>query len=184
MALKAIIHKAAVSFSNLDSNDYQDHTLTIARHPSETEERMLVRLLAYVLNAPANNDLGTLEFGKDMWEPDEPSLCQKDLTGLTMHEIEIGQPEDKRLVRACGRARKVTVYGFSNTMAAWWSSVAEKLSKVRNLTVWQLPAEQVAELGKLADKQMDLTITVQDGALFVGAGDKTVEITPVCLFGA
>jgi len=104
MALKATIHKAGVSFSDLDRNVYADHEITLARHPSETEERMMVRLLAWVLNASENNDHGTLAFGKDMWEPEEPSLVQNDLTGLRLHEIEIGQPEEKRLVRACGRS--------------------------------------------------------------------------------
>lgn len=184
MALKAIIYKAAVSFSDLDNNIYNDHTLTIARHPSETEERMMVRLVAYVLNVTTNNDLGTLEFAKDMWEPDEPALIQKDLTGLTMHEIEVGHPEDKRLVRACGRSKKVTVYGFSSTTATWWASVAAKLSRVKNLTVWQFPPEQVAELGKMAVRQMDVQVTIQDGNLSVGSGDRNVEIVPTCLFGA
>jgi uncharacterized protein YaeQ len=184
MALKAIIHKAALNVSDLDNNLYGDHTLTVARHPSETEDRMMVRLLAYALNVPPENDQGTLEFGKDMWEPDEPALCQKDLTGLTVHEIELGQPEEKRLVRACGRSRKVTVFTYGSTAEAWWASVAEKLSRVRNLRVWMLPPAQVAELGTLADKSMDLQVTVQDGAWFVGQGQKTVEINPVLLFGA
>lgn len=183
MALKAIIHKAGVNVSDLDNNLYSDHALTVARHPSETEERMMVRILAYALNAPADNDRGSLEFGKDMWEPDEPALVQKDLTGLTVHEIELGQPEEKRLVRACGRSKKVTVYAYSSTAAGWWTSVADKLSRVRNLTVWQLPTEQVQALGRLADKSMDLQLTLQDGSWWVGAGDKSVEITPVCLFG-
>ena len=119
MALKAIIYRACVSFSDLDRNRYSDHTLTLARHPSETEERMMVRLLAFVLNAPATNDLGALEFGKDMWEADEPALVQQDLTGLTEHWIELGQPEEKRLVRVCGRSKRVTVYSFGSTAAVW-----------------------------------------------------------------
>jgi uncharacterized protein YaeQ len=183
MALKATIYKASISFSDLDRNVYADHELTIARHPSETEERMMVRLLAWVLNAPENNDHGTLEFGKDMWEPEEPSLVRNDLTGLRMHEIEIGQPEEKRLVRACGRSKQVMVYGFSNTTAAWWAGVAEKLSKVRNLTVWQLPPEQTQVLAALVDRTMELQITLQDGVLTVDGGGKSVEITPVKLFG-
>ncbi|MBL9129662.1 MAG: YaeQ family protein [Verrucomicrobiaceae bacterium] len=176
MALKAIIHKAGVSFSDLDQNVYRDHEITIARHPSETEERMMVRLLAWVLNTPENNDAGALEFGKDMWEPEEPSLVQNDLTGLRLHEIEIGQPEEKRLVRACGRSRKVTVYGFNNTTAAWWAGVAEKMSKVRNLAVWQLPPEPVKALAALVDRSMTLQITVQDGVITVDGGGRSVEI--------
>lgn len=183
MALKATIHKASVSFSDLDRNVYADHEITIARHPSETAERMMVRLLAWVLNTPENNDHGTLEFGKDMFEPEEPSLVRNDLTGLRMHEIEIGQPEEKRLVRACGRSKAVTVYGFSNTTAAWWAGVAEKLSKVRNLIVWQLPPEQTQALAALVDRTMTLQITVQDGVITVDGGGKSVDVAPVRLFG-
>lgn len=181
MALKAIIHKANVSFSDLDQNVYADHEITIARHPSETAERMMVRLLAWVLNVPENNDQGTLEFGKDMFEPEEPSLVRNDLTGLRMHEIEIGQPEEKRLVRACGRSKQVTVYTFANTAAAWWAGVAEKLAKVRNLSVWQLPSEQTQALAGLVDRTMTLQITVQDGVITVDGGGKSVEIAPVRL---
>lgn len=183
MALKAIIHKASVSFSDLDRNVYADHELTLARHPSETEERMMVRLLAWVLNAPETNDHGTLEFGKDMWEPEEPSLVRNDLTGLRMHEIEIGQPEEKRLVRACGRSRQVTVYATASAATMWWAGVADKLSKVRNLTVWQLPPDQVQALGTLADKTMTLQITVQDGVITLDGGGRSVEVVPVRLFG-
>lgn len=181
MALKAIIHKASVSFSDLDQNIYADHDLTVARHPSETEERMMVRLLAWVLNVPETNDHGTLEFAKDMFEPEEPALVRNDLTGLRMHEIEIGQPEEKRLVRACGRSKAVTVYSFSNTTAAWWAGVAAKLAKVRNLTVWQLPPEQTQALAGLVDRSMKLQITIQDGVMTVDGGGKSVEIAPVRL---
>lgn len=177
MALKATIHKASVSFSDLDRNVYADHEITLARHPSETEERMMVRLLAWVLNTPENNDHGTLEFGKDMWEPEEPSLVQNDLTGLRLHEIEIGQPEEKRLVRACGRSKRVTVYGFSNTAAAWWAGVAEKLSRVKNLAVWQFAPEAVKTLAALVDRTMALQITVQDGVITVDGGGRSVEVT-------
>lgn len=183
MALKAIIHKARVSYSDLDRNVYTDHELTLARHPSETEERMMVRLLAYVLNVPADNDQGTLEFDKDMWEPDEPALMQRDHTGLPMHEIELGQPEERRLVRACGRSKKVTVYTFGGNVPTWWAGVSARLAKVRNLTVWQIPTEQAQALGTLAEKTMEVQITLQDGVLFVGVGEKSVEITLLRLFG-
>ena len=183
MALKAIIYKAKVSFSDLDRNVYCDHELTIARHPSETEERMMIRLLAFVLNAPENNDLGKLEFGKDMWEADEPALSQHDLTGLLMHWIELGQPDEKKLVRVCGRSKKVSVYSFANTAPTWWAGLAGKFTRVSNLTVWQIPAAESQALAALADRSMNLQITLQEGILFVGEGDRTVEITPVKLCG-
>lgn len=183
MALKAIIHKACVSFSDLDRNVYSDHTLTLARHPSETEERMMIRLLAFVLNAPENNDLGKLEFGKDLWEADEPALAQHDLTGLLMHWIELGQPDEKKLVRVCGRSKKVSVYSFASNAAAWWAGLAGKFTRVSNLTVWQIPAAESVALGGLAQRSMNLTLTIQEGVLFVGEGDRTVEIRMVKLCG-
>jgi uncharacterized protein YaeQ len=181
MALKAIIHKASVSFSDLDRNIYQDHTLTIARHPSETEERMMVRLLAWVLNAPGTNDHGMLEFGKDMWDPEEPALLQNDLTGLRMHEIDLGQPEEKRLVRACGRSRHVSVFTFSNTSTVWWNGFAEKMRKLRNLAVWQFNPAEVKALGMLADRAMQLQITLQDGVITVDGGGQSAELMPARL---
>jgi uncharacterized protein YaeQ len=93
MALKAIIHKAQIQISDMDRQVYADHSVTIARHPSETDERMLVRLLAFALNAPSDVGDAALEFAKDMWEPDEPSLWQKDPTGRITQWIEAGQPD-------------------------------------------------------------------------------------------
>jgi uncharacterized protein YaeQ len=183
MALKAIVYKANVSFSDLDRNVYVDHVLTVARHPSETEERLMVRLLAFVLNAPADHDHGSLEFGKDMWEPDEPALSQHDLTGLLVHWIELGQPEERRLMRACGRAKQVTVYSYGSTTPAWWASMKDRFSRVHNLTVWQIPPAQSQALGALASRSMDVQVTLQDGGMWVGVGDSSVEVNLVRLFG-
>jgi uncharacterized protein YaeQ len=118
-----------------------------------------------------------------MWEADEPALSQHDLTGLLMHWIELGQPDEKRLVRVCGRSKRVTVYSYGSTVPAWWAGLAGKLSRVNNLTVWQIPAAQSQALGALAQRSMDLQITLQDDVLFVGEGERSVEITPVRLFG-
>lgn len=183
MAIKATIHKANVQLSDLDRNQYSDHNLTIARHPSETDERMMIRLLAFVLNAPSNNDEGVLEFGKDMWDPDEPCLIQKDLTGLTVHWVDIGQPDDKRILRACGRSKRVTVYGYGTTTTAWWAKIGSKLARTSNLTVWQIPAEQSQQLGTLAERGMNLQVSIQDGVIYVGSGEKSAEITPSALLG-
>ncbi|TDU70972.1 uncharacterized protein YaeQ [Prosthecobacter fusiformis] len=183
MALKATIHKASLNISDIDRNLYSDHNLTLARHPSETDERMMIRLLAFALNAPPNNDQGLLEFGKDMWEPDEPCLVQKDLTGLLVHVIEVGQPDEKRITRLCSRAARVSVYSFSSSTATWWSGIAGKLTRLRNLTVWQVPAEQSQQLAAMCKRSMSLQLTLQDGALWVGDGTDSVEITLSCLYG-
>ena len=184
MALKATIYKANVSLSDLDRNIYNDHGLTIARHPSETEERLMIRLLAFVLNAPGSNHHGSLEFARDMWEPDEPALTQQDLTGVLVRWIELGQPEERRLMRACGRAKQVTVYSFSTNTPGWWASMKDRFSRVTNLTVWHIPPAQSQALGALAARSMDLQVMVQDGGLWVGVGGASVELTPERLFGA
>ena len=109
MALKATICKASLQVADVDRNYYAEHALTVARHPSETDERMMARLLALALNAHER-----LTFCKGLSDTDEPDLWQKDLTGAIEHWIEVGQPDDKRLLRACGRAEKVTVYAYGN----------------------------------------------------------------------
>ena len=178
MALKATIHKAQLQLADMDRGVYTDHALTVARHPSETDERMMVRLLAYALHAPADADQGGLELAKSLWDTDEPDLWQKDLTGRIVHWIDVGQPDDKRLMKACGRAERVSVISFSASTPLWWSAIRNKLSRARNLSVWRLPAEQSAELAGLAERSMQLQVTVQDGRVWVGNGASSVEIEP------
>jgi uncharacterized protein YaeQ len=124
-----------------------------------------------------------LEFGKDMWEADEPALSQHDLTGLLMHWIELGQPDEKRLVRVCGRSKRVTVYSYGSTAPAWWAGLAGKVCAGEQPDGVADPGGAEPGAGALAERSMDLQITLQDGVLFVGEGERSVEITPVRLFG-
>ena len=178
MALKATIHKASLQIADMDRALYADHAVTVARHPSETDERMMVRLLALALNVPADDERGTLELAKSLWDNDEPDLWQRDLTGQIVHWIDIGQPDDKRIMKACGRSERVTVIAYANGTPIWWSGIENKVSRARNLTVWRLPADQSAELAKLAQRGMQLQVTVQDGAVWVGDASRSVEIQP------
>ena len=115
MAQKATVCKAMLQIADIDRGLYADHTLTVARHPSETDERMMVRLLAFALSVPADDRDGALEFAKGMWDPDEPELWQKDLTGRIVQWIEVGQPEERRLAKASGRADRVSVFAFAGS---------------------------------------------------------------------
>jgi uncharacterized protein YaeQ len=178
MALKAIIHKANVQFADLDRQNYADYALTVARHPSETDERMLVRLLVFALNAPAEGGDTILELAKDMWEAEAPALWEKDLTGRITHWIDVGQPDERRLLRACGAAARVSVYSFASSTSQWWPTFAPKIEKARNLTVWQIPSEQSRAMAVLADRNMELNVTVQDGSIWVGNAVHSIEITP------
>jgi len=184
MSLKAIIYKVELQLSDIDRGVYGDHPITLARHPSETDERMLVRLLAFALNWPADSDNGPLEFAKDMWQADEPSLWQKDFTGRLLHWIEVGQPDDKRLLRACSRVDRVSVYSYASSTPQWWKTIEPKLTRSQNLTVWQIPTAQSTALAALAERTMQLNVTVQDGAIWVSAGERSIEVAPVRLCGS
>lgn len=184
MALKATIFKVQLQLADMDRHVYADPGMTIARHPSEADERMMIRVLALALNWPADTSEGTLELAKDMWEPDEPALWHKNFSDEIQHWIEVGQPDDKRIMKACGRARRVAVYAFQSSTPIWFDNIAGKLTRAQNLTVWQVPTEQSQELAKLARRSMQLQVSVQDGTVWVNDGEQTVEITPLRLMGA
>ena len=178
MAIKATIHKAQLQIADMDRAVYADHSVIIARHPSETDERMMIRLLAFALNVTADDKRGNLEFAKDLWDVDEPALWHKDYTDAVQQWIDVGQPDDKRLMRAAGRAERVTVYGFANSTPVWWKGIESKLTRAANLVVWQIEAAQSQALAKLAERGMQLQVTVQDGTVWMSTTTDSVEITP------
>ena len=181
MALKATIHKAQLQIADMDRHVYGDHALTIARHPSETDERMMIRVLAYALNVTADDLNGRLEFTKGLSDVDEPDLWQLDLTGELQHWIDLGQPDERRLMKAHGRARRVSVYSFASSTPVWWSGIENKLTRAPRLAVWQIPAEQSQALAALAERSMQLQISIQDGSIYVSTADASVEIHPTAL---
>jgi uncharacterized protein YaeQ len=164
MALGATIFKAALQVADMDRNYYGDHPLTIARHPSETDERMMVRLLAFALHAHAR-----LEFGRGLSSEDEPDLWRMDLTGSIERWIEVGLPDVKRLRRACGRARRVYVYGYGGRTAdMWWERNGDDLARHANLVVVNVPRAASQALARMAQRSMALQFNLQDGAVWVG----------------
>ena len=181
MAIKSTVCKANVQIADMDRGLYATHQLTLARHPSETDERMMVRLLAFALQTPADDHDGALVFGRGLSDTDEPDLWQHSLDGQLRHWIEVGQPDERRLARACGRADRVTLYVYSSAAAIWWAGVQNKVARLANLAVWQLPSAQSRELAELADRSMQLQVTVEDGQMWVGNGDHSFEIHPIAL---
>jgi uncharacterized protein YaeQ len=176
MALKATIFKASLQVSDMDRNYYGAHSLTLARHPSETDERMMMRVLAFALNAHEH-----LAFGKGLSDTEEPDLWQKDLTGSIVHWIDVGQPDEKRLIRASGKANWVMVYTYGNRADTWWNSTADRLARARHLTVWRVPTSASEALGELAARTMQLLCTVQEGQLWFGNAEDTVHLELVAL---
>lgn len=183
MALKSTIFKAQVAVADIDHGYYADHALTLARHPSETDERMMIRLVALALNAHKLQDVcagdGTLGFGAGLSNPDEPDVLLRDFTGRARVWIEVGQPEDKPLTKACSQADEVNVYAFSHAAEVWWRGIEGKLTRLSNLSVWRIPATASQELALLARRTMQLQATIQEGTLMLGDNERTVDIEPV-----
>ena len=178
MALKATIFKAQLQLADMDRKVYADHAVTLARHPSETDERMMVRLLAFALHVPVDTTGGALEFAKGLWDPDEPELWHKDLTGQIVHWVDVGQPDDKRLLKASGRADRVSVYSYSASTPIWWAGIANKVARAGNIEAWQIDTAHSQALAGLAQRSMQLQLSVQDGSCWLGDGERSVEITP------
>jgi uncharacterized protein YaeQ len=172
MALKATIFKADLSIADMVRNYYHDHGLTLARHPSENDERMMVRLLAFALHADE-----ALVFGNKIGNEDEPDLWLKDPTGAIDLWIDVGQPDEKQVRRACGRSRQVFIYTYGGHSAdVWWDQARSVLEKSRNLSVIKLPAAASPALAKLSQRTMKLQCTIQDGQVWLSDGSETVHI--------
>jgi uncharacterized protein YaeQ len=171
LAIKSTVFKADLQISDMDRNYYQSHTLTLAQHPSETEERLMVRLLVFALHAEE-----LLEFGKGL-SSDEPDLWRKDLTGQIELWIEIGQPDEQDIRRACGRAREVFVYTYSgNSAQIWWDKIGAALERCKNLTVIDLSSTSTKALAAAAQRGMQAQCLIQDGQVQVITDSAMVPI--------
>ena len=138
MALKSTIFKATLQIADMDRHYYKDMGLTIARHPSETDERMMVRLLAFVCQASE-----TLLFTRGL----KPDLWQKGLTGEIETWIDVGQPDEKRIRKACNKAREVIIYTYHGRAAdLWWDQMKNTCQRFDNLKVVNFNADMMASL--------------------------------------
>ncbi|MCK9388487.1 MAG: YaeQ family protein [Sulfuritalea sp.] len=174
MALKSTIFKVELQIADLDRNYYQNHALTVARHPSETDERMMVRVLAFALYADE-----ALIFGKGLSSEDEPDLWRKDLTGAIDLWIEVGLPEEKRIRRACGRARRVVVITYGGRVAdMWWQQNQAALQRPDNLTIINLSAEESRALADMAARGVQLQCTLQEAELWLIVEGESLRIAP------
>jgi uncharacterized protein YaeQ len=175
MALKATVHKAELQISDLDRPYYATHALTLAQHPSETDERLMVRVLAFALHADER-----LAFGRGLSTDDEPDLWRTSLTGEIEQWIDLGQPDESRIRKACGRAREVVVIGYSGRgFALWWEKSADALARCSNLTVLELPADAVASLARLLQRGMKLQCLIQDGEVQLMSESAMAMVVPV-----
>ena len=177
MAIKATIFKTNLQIADMERHYYQDHALTLAKHPSETDERLMVRLLAFALHAHEY-----LEFGQGMTDDDEADLWLKDLTGAIELWIDVGLPDEKLIRKACGRADQVVVYSYGGRIAdMWFAQNSAQFERQKNLAVVNLPAEDTRALAKLAQRSMNLQCTIQDGQVWLSDGNESVQVDRVVL---
>jgi len=174
MSPKATVVKVELQVSDMDRHYYASHALTLAQHPSETDTRLLVRLLAFALQADER-----LEFGRGLSDEDEPALWRRDYTGAIEQWIELGQPDESRLRKAAGRAREVLVVGYGgNAAEAWWSRNAVALSRLSNLGVVEFDADELEPAAGLLTRGARLTAMIQDGELQLMDAERSVALRP------
>jgi len=177
MALKSTVYKAKLEVVDLDRNYYATHDLTLACHPSETELRLLVRLVAFALHAHER-----LAFGKGISDSDEPALWLKDLDSQIDLWVELGHPDDRTLTKACGRARMVVVYTYSANPHLWWDGLESRATRWKNLKVVSFDSEDCEGLEAMAERALDIQVTIQDGEIWVRNGQGVeVRLVPTIL---
>ena len=175
MAQKATIYKVELSVSDMDRHYYETHKLTVAKHPSETDERLMVRLLAFALNASEQ-----LEFSRGLSTDDEPDLWEKSLSGETELWVTLGLPSEKIVRQSCGKAKGMIIYSYGGrTAEVWWDKIKNSTTRFENLKVINLAEAETSKLAQQANRSMKLQVNIQEGDLMVSVDDSIVYVTPI-----
>jgi uncharacterized protein YaeQ len=178
MAIKPTIFRVNLQIADMDRHYYQDHTLTLARHPSETDERMMVRVLAFALHAREY-----LEFAQGMTNDDEADLWEKDLTGAINLWVDVGIPDERLIRKACGRSNQMMVYCYGGRVTdMWFAKNKAQFARQQNLTIINLAQENTREMAKLVQRTMNLQCAIQDGEVMFADGDASVQVQPEIWF--
>jgi len=178
MAAKATIIKVRLHIADMDRHYYQDHSLTVAQHPSENAARVMVRLLAFALNAS-----DTLTFGQGLSsESDDPELYERSLADEIELWVEFGQSDEKWLRKACGRAKKVQLFAYGGrSVPIWWEQNQRAFERYRNLQVWEISEEAVSAMAELLTRTMSLQCNISEGQVWLAQGEEAVTVEPVLL---
>lgn len=162
MALKPTIYKVELQLSDTDRHCYETCNLTLAQHPSETLQRMMVRLLVYGINYHQD-----LSFTRGLSSTDEPELWQVGLDGQIEHWIELGQASPDRIRKAVSRAPKISLYAYGREVDIWWEKQGQALSDLPKVTVFRFEDSDVDQLDRFVSRSMQLSLTISDGELFL-----------------
>ena len=171
MALKPTIYKFRISLTDMNRDYYDSFNLTVAQHPSETEQRLMIRIIAYILNAHPD-----LKFGKGLSDEEEASLWQINYSDEINVWVELGQPDEKRLKKACNQAKQVKLYTYGSSSGTWWSGAKNNLKKFDRLSIELFEQTTCDALVKLLRRNMEFQCSIQDGQLWLSSGDETLLV--------
>lgn len=172
MALRSSIFKANISLANLNTQIYDDIALTLALHPSETEERMMYRILAYLFCLQER-----LEFTEGLNNPDLPDIWQKDFTGAIEHWVDLGFPDEKRIKKALGRSNKVSIFTYNHfKFKIWFEKVSSNLINNPKVFVYCFEDNQPGELLQLVERSMILNCVIEDEQIFLSNNTVRAQI--------
>ncbi len=174
MAIKATIYKVKLEISDCDRNYFHSHDLTISCHPSETEQRMMIRLLAFSLFA--SDSLG---FTKGLCADDEPELWDKNLSGEIEQWISLGQIGEKQLRKSLGRSKQVVIFTYSGQKSStWWKKNQSQYSRLKNLQIINIKSADVEAMQTFVSRNMNLQVTIQEGIIWLSDSSQTISIEP------
>ncbi len=177
MAQKSIIFKAELEIADMNRGYYKSHTISIARHPSETDERMMMRVLAFALYASES-----LSFANGLSASDEPDLWEKDFTGSISRWIMVGLPHDKAIKKALSRSAQVVILSYGGSAAElWWSSLKSSADKLSNISVINIPALASRALAELVERTMKIQCSIQDDMIWLNTNSQPLEIALIRL---
>lgn len=174
MALKATIYKAQFNVADLDRHVYIDQSHTLACHPSETVQRLMLRLLAWGLNADE-----ALQFTKGLSDTDEPDLWRRNLMDEIEQWIELGLPDEKRIRRASHRSQQVIIYAYGDQAASvWWQQMKSKVAQFDNVSVVFIADAALTELESMVERTMQLQLTIEGEQAWLSAAAGSCHIVP------
>lgn len=179
MALKATIFKIDLSISDMDRGYYADHNLTIARHPSETDQRMMLRILAFMFNANER-----LAFTKGLSDDEQPDIWQKNYHDGIELWIELGQPSEQRIKKGCNQAQAMQIFSYdSGPLRMWWEKEKNALARRKNLKIVTIEEGIGEALAQQVNRQMHIQCTLSEGQAWLTIGSTAIEVNPVMLLG-
>ena len=179
MAQPAIIYRVNIQLSDVDRNLYQKLQTTVARHPSETPERLIARVLAYAVRFDPE-----LAFTKGISAGDEPDLWIKGPDGRVTTWIEVGQPDPERLLKASRHAGRVILFAYGPTRFRWENQHLSRLSAISNLTVLGIEYDFLSQIVARLQRAVNWELTITEGNLYLSIGEETLASALTVLAGS